>query len=310
MVRDIKEIENHLNKLEEQAQAIAQKLEKAYQEYTEELGNILQQQLIFSVYQICTQEYPQGFLHLKSSQQKTLQKQVRELGEQAKEHLNLGGEVLQKLESEEEEEEEEEGSAEVDYILSEEWESLDQGKESTENQTRTNLLKDLLSAREATNESENQDTNPDNLIAWSSLQEEAIALVLENVSSQANELLREIGVIPQYFPKEMIDAALQSEGAGSISNRCPGILHLMLEVERKNQQQKTNKEDNEVMQLTLIRLRVGELEFAAPNLNRKRRGLREFDKQLKQLQEQYHKVKREHAIAQAELAWRSSWHED
>jgi hypothetical protein len=304
MVRDIKEIENHLNKLEEQAQAIGEKLEKTYQEYTEELGTTLQQQLLFSVYQICTQEYPQGFLRLKSSQQKALQKQVRELGEQAKEHLNLGGEVLQKLESEEE------GSAEVDYILSEEWESLDQGEESTENESRTNLLKDLLNAREATDDSETQDTNPENLIAWSSLQEEAIALVLENVSSQANELLREIGVIPQYFPKEMIDAALQSEGAGSISNRCPGVLHLMLEVERKNQEQKTNKEDNEVMQLTLVRLRVGELEFAAPNLNRKRRELREFDKQIKQLQEQYNKVKRERAIAQAELAWRSSWQED
>jgi hypothetical protein len=110
----------------------------------------------------------------------------------------------------------------------------------------------------------------------------------------------------------MIDAAVHSEGTGTISNRSPGVLHLMLELERKHQssQSSPQDEDNEVIQLAIIRLRVGELEFAAPNLNTKRRTLRNLEQQLQQLDEQYRQLTRERAIAQAELAWRSSWHED
>jgi predicted phage tail protein len=136
-------------------------------------------------------------------------------------------------------------------------------------------------------------------------------MILENVSSQANTVLQQAGILPKEFPKEMIDAAIQSEGAGTISNRAPGVLHLMLELERKDQQGQSHPSDdeNEVMQLAIVRLRVGELEFSAPSLNTKRRTLRNLEQQLQQLDEQYRKLTRERAIAQAELAWRSSWHE-
>lgn len=137
-------------------------------------------------------------------------------------------------------------------------------------------------------------------------------MILENVSTQANLLLQQAGVLPQELPQEMIDAAIQSEGAGTMSNRAPGVLHLMLELERKEQQDPSHSSDdeNEVMQLAIVRLRVGELEFSAPSLNLKRRTLRNLEQQLQQLDEQYRKLNRERAIAQAELAWRSSWHED
>ncbi|PSO47610.1 MAG: hypothetical protein BRC33_12555 [Cyanobacteria bacterium SW_9_44_58] len=314
MVRDLQSIEKELQELENQVETLSDKLKTAYQEYTEILGDTFKQQLVFSVYQICTQEYPQGFLNLSLSQQQNLQKKVRELAEKAKENFKLGGDFLKQMENQTDDSpQEEDASEESDNLFSEQWETVshveEQNNEATINQ---NILKELLTSTQQDSEAASADDtsskHPDQILNWSKRQENAIALILENVSSQANETLKEAGILPQEFPKEMIDAALQAEDAGSMSNRAPGVLHLMLEVERKNQQQKSD--NNEVMQLSIIRLRVGEMEFAAPSLNMKRRELRNMTQEVQQLQEQYHKLSKERAIAQAELAWRSSWHED
>jgi len=308
MVREIQDIEQDLNDLETQVDTIAEKLEQIYQDYTETLGDTLKQQLVFSVYQICTQEYPNGFLNLSLSQQQGLQRKIRELAEQAKENLQLGGEVLQKMDFQTDNEESDESDeSDENQLLSEQWETFSKDEDNQD------LLKELLDSNEQNSNveapSETQANSPENLLNWSKLQEDAIAMILENVSSQANETLRKTGILPKEFPKEMIDAALQAEGAGSMSHNAPGVIHLMLELERKNQQQK-NENSNDVIQLAIIRLRVGEMEFAAPSLNMKRRELRQLGQQLQQLQEQYNKLTKERAIAQAELAWRSSWQQD
>lgn len=306
MTRDINLIENDIEKLQQQVQEISARLETAYENYTQILGDTLKQQLVFSVYQICTQEYPQGFLSLSLSQQQELQQNIRELGKTATENLKLGGDLLQMMNVEEdndndddEDELEEESSS--PNIFSEQWETFSEGK-----------VIEQTASNEEQETSQNQELTPDNLMAWSNLQEEAIAMILATVSSQANALLQNMGILPQELPQEMIEAALQTEGAGSISNRAPGVLHLMLEVERKNkdQQSKNENNNNEVMQLAVVRLRVGELEFAAPSLNTKRREIRTIQQQLQKLQEQYNRLTNERAIAQAELAWRNSWHED
>lgn len=304
MTRDINLIENDIEKLQQQVQEISDRLETAYENYTQILGDTLKQQLVFSVYQICTQEYPQGFLSLSLSKQQELQQNIRELGKTATENLKLGGDLLQMMNVEEENDDEEdelEEESSSPNIFSEQWETFSEGK-----------VIEQAASNEEQETSQNKELTPDNLMAWSNLQEEAIAMILATVSSQANTLLQNMGILPQELPQEMIEAALQTEGAGSISNRAPGVLHLMLEVERKNKDQQSRNENNnnEVMQLAVVRLRVGELEFAAPSLNTKRREIRTIQQQLQKLQEQYNRLTNERAIAQAELAWRSSWHED
>lgn len=304
MTRDINLIENDIEKLQQQVQEISDRLETAYENYTQILGDTLKQQLVFSVYQICTQEYPQGFLSLSLSKQQELQQNIRELGKTATENLKLGGDLLQMMNVEEDNDDEEdelEEESSSPNIFSEQWETFSEGK-----------VIEQAASNEEQETSQNKELTPDNLMAWSNLQEEAIAMILATVSSQANTLLQNMGILPQELPQEMIEAALQTEGAGSISNRAPGVLHLMLEVERKNKDQQSRNENNnnEVMQLAVVRLRVGELEFAAPSLNTKRREIRTIQQQLQKLQEQYNRLTNERAIAQAELAWRSSWHED
>ncbi len=305
MVRPIQQIESDLEALENQVSAIAQKIEKAYEEYIEQLGETLQNQLVFSVYQICTQEYPEGFLKLSLSQQQALQKQIRDLGKEAQANLKLGGAVLQQIEWNDEQAE-----ALEEMLSEQEQESVTEDSETrTENDVNAEALQRLLNSgqQEASNSEYN---SPEQVRVWCHLQVEAITLILENVSSQANEILQKTGILPQEFPKEMIDAALHSEGTGVISNRSPGVLHLTLELERKHQSGSSHNDENEVIQLAIVRLRAGELEFVTPHLNTKRRALRNLEQQLQQLDEQYRKLTRERAIAQAELAWRSSWHED
>ncbi|MDR9402469.1 MAG: hypothetical protein RI580_03420 [Halothece sp. Uz-M2-17] len=302
MVRPIQQIETDLETLENQVSAIAQKIETAYQAYIELLGETLQNQLVFSVYQICTQEYPDGFLKLSLSEQQALQKQVRDLGKEAQANLKLGGDVLQRIEWNDEQAEA------LEEILSAEEQTTEE-TENTESQFNLSALQTLLNSGQQ--ESEPDDKSPQKVREWCQLQAEAITMILENVSSEANEILRKTDILPQELPKEMIDAAVHSEGTGAMSNRSPGVVHLMLELERKHQQKSSQQEEeHEVIQLAIVRLRVGELEFAAPSLNTKRRALRNLEQQLQQLDEQYQNLARERAIAQAELAWRSSWHED
>lgn len=280
MVREIKQIETELEALNSQGSAIAQQLEAVTLEYVDVLGETLQQQLIFSVYQICTQEYPQAFLNLSLSEQQALQNKVRSLGQEAQNNLKIGKDILEKL------------------------------PQNEEGESSETLANNVEIPNKNYQDNANSQTQIDQVIASSHLREEAMKMILENVSSQTNTTLQEMGILPQGFPKEMIEAALQSEGAGSMSDRAPGVLKLMLEVERTNKQQNTDREENEVMELALVRLRGAELEFAAPSLNVKRREIRKLVQQLKQLQEQCYKLLEERAIAQAEMAWRSSWLEE
>ncbi len=303
MVRAIQQIETDLKALEQKVSAIAQQIEEAYEDYIQLLGETLQNQLTFSVYQICTQEYPEAFLKLSLSQQQALQKQIRDLGQKAQANFQLGGEILQQVEWNDEQ------ATALEEMLSEE---EDNAETSDQKDSNSNFNLETLQALLQSGQSPSDENSPENVKVWCYLQAEAITMILENVSSQANTVLQQAGVLPQELPKEMIDAAIQSEGAGTISNRAPGVLHLMLELERKDQQDQSHSSDdeNEVMQLSIVRLRVGELEFSAPNLNTKRRTLRTLEQQLQQLDEQYRKLNKERAIAQAELAWRSSWHND
>ena len=303
MVRAIQQIETDLKALEQKVSAIAQQIEEAYEDYIQLLGETLQNQLTFSVYQICTQEYPEAFLKLSLSQQQALQQQIRDLGQKAQANFQLGGEILQQVEWNDEQ------ATALEEMLSEE---EDNAETSDQKDSNSNFNLETLQALLQSGQSPSDENSPENVKVWCYLQAEAITMILENVSSQANTVLQQAGVLPQELPKEMIDAAIQSEGAGTISNRAPGVLHLMLELERKDQQDQSHSSDdeNEVMQLSIVRLRVGELEFSAPNLNTKRRTLRTLEQQLQQLDEQYRKLNKERAIAQAELAWRSSWHND
>jgi hypothetical protein len=62
-----------------------------------------------------------------------------------------------------------------------------------------------------------------------------------------------------------------------------------------------------VMQVVALQLRLTELEFHDTNLIPRRNQIRELLKSLKSLTKDYQKKQREQAIAEAQLAWKSTW---
>lgn len=64
-----------------------------------------------------------------------------------------------------------------------------------------------------------------------------------------------------------------------------------------------------VTKVTAIHLRMAELEFADARLSVERNQIHSLWEQLNRLGEQYHRIRKEYTIAQAEAAWRSSWYD-
>lgn len=126
---------------------------------------------------------------------------------------------------------------------------------------------------------------------------------LEEQSKQGNHLLQDAGIIPSAIPKKILDMAIDSEEGIPGINSNQNLLHLLIE-----SQAEETEEAPGVAKITVIRLRLGDLEFSHSQLNNQRGQIRKITEQINQLAEQYAKQKQELAIAEAETAWRASWH--
>lgn len=70
------------------------------------------------------------------------------------------------------------------------------------------------------------------------------------------------------------------------------------------------KEDSTLTRITAVNLRLAEIEFADSQLLAGRNQIRKLSERVGTLQRQYHKKRRERAVAQAEAEWRSSWFDE
>jgi hypothetical protein len=87
MARAIEQIERDIQALEEAIALVAQDLYRGYTAYLTSLGQAVRQQLILATYHLCTQGYPEAFLHLSLSQRQNLQQAIRNLGNKTAEQL-------------------------------------------------------------------------------------------------------------------------------------------------------------------------------------------------------------------------------
>lgn len=150
--------------------------------------------------------------------------------------------------------------------------------------------------------------NPEELVKWQKQVEKSIKKALENISKQANKYLQEYNILPDRIPSKIIDLAAQSEEAASAVSgvaNFPNILNLVIETDTKEKSKKSK-----VVQVTILRLRLSEIEFVEPTLNIERGQIRNLIAKIEQLKQQYRKKQQECKIAEAEAAWRSSWYED
>ncbi|QLE49346.1 hypothetical protein FD724_15390 [Nostoc sp. C057] len=278
MARAIERIERDIAALKEAIRAIAVELQTAYASYLNTLGLAVRKQLILASYHLCTQGYPENFLHLSLNQRQQLQQAIRKLGQVAAEQL------LTSIKSEEV--------------------GLDKGDEDEENQEVTSSeLLDTSNSQSFTADT----SNPIELVKWQQNLEEVTQDILKKVSHDANVLIQKSGVLPKKLPEPILAAAAAaaSEASAEVMPGPPNLLNLVIEIENEQQ-----SEDSGLTQIMAINLRLGEIEFADVTLSSERRQIRSILVQLNKLGREYQKKHRERAIAEAEAAWRASWFED
>ncbi|MDM9585429.1 MULTISPECIES: hypothetical protein [unclassified Nostoc] len=280
MARAIERIEQDIAALQEAIRAIAIELQSAYASYLNTLGLAVRKQLILASYHLCTQGYPENFLHLSLNQRQQLQQAIRKLGQLAAEQL------LIYLTSEES------GEDEVD--------EMDEVDEEVISSSSSLFLNTYNSQYLTANTSD-----PIELAKWQQKLEEVAQEILKQLSHDANLLLQKAGVLPKKLPEPILAAAAAaSEASAEVMPGPPNLLNLVIEIENEQQ-----SEDSGLTQIMAINLRLGEIEFADVTLSSDRKRIRSILVQLNKLGREYKKRYKEKAIAEAEAAWRASWFE-
>ncbi|WP_414517684.1 hypothetical protein [Nostoc sp. PCC 9305] len=286
MARAIERIEQDIAALQEAIRAIAIELQSAYASYLNTLGLALRKQLILASYHLCTQGYPENFLHLSLNQRQQLQQAIRKLGQLAAEQL------LIYLTSQESEEDEVDEGDDID--------EMDEVDEEVTPSSSSLFLNTSNSQYLTANTSD-----PIELAKWQQKLEEVAQEILKKLSHDANLLLQKAGILPKKLPEPILAAAAAaSEASAEVMPGPPNLLNLVIEIENEQQ-----SEDSGLTQIMAINLRLGEIEFADVTLSSERKRIRSILIQLNKLGREYKKRYKEKAIAEAEAAWRASWFE-
>jgi hypothetical protein len=332
MTKSIQQIKQELNSIELAVAEIAVEFQDQYSNYLNLLSQSVRQQLILASYQICTQFYPQSFLNLSLSNKQNLQQILRQVGsdiqpqllsiieqqelEPEPSELNLMAELIKnlpktKIKSMPEEANSQESGAEIDLELikselaSIEFIELDNLEDNEEDELEENI--ETIPQIPANKKIELD--NPKHLLLWHKQIERKIKHNLDTTSKEVNKCLQNSRVIPDRIPAKIIDVAMQTEGSKRGKNNrrlpnAPNILHLAIEIDPNG------KSPENVSQISLLRLRLAEIEFSDPLLNAQRGQIRTLIGEIAKLNSKYLASEQQLAIAEAQAAWRSSWYEE
>lgn len=318
----IQQIKQDLEALEQIVTEVSEQMQQLYTNYLEILSNSTQKQLILASYQICTQIYPESFLKLSLNQRQKLQQSLRKLGKETQsklpdlqtaqfspeaEHLNLVETMINNLSFVETASQE----ANNEFLEPDFNRASTSTKEESETETATEAEQPILLSPEKSEPSEPAQlelNTPHNLMIWQQKIEKGIKQSLDEISRQANKCLQEAEIIPSRLPTKIMDVAIGTEeastGAGKL-HHLPNILNIVVETDKEKKLSQAS-----IAQISLLRLRLSEIEFADSLLNVERGKIRSLLKKVQKLKQQYQVKLREYASAEAEAAWRSSWYEE
>lgn len=341
MVKAIEQIRHDLHKITERVAQVKQNLETYYDDYLDGLGLSLERQLVMAAYQLCTRVYPQNFLRLSYAQREKMQQQLRQMGKEIHDKLctvltdpplaepEPEPEILliKPLEDGDEDDDDEtiekellEVFGSIDEVLADPGaptamkssrENDDEPDDPEEKQRRTELsqlaeriaesLADMLHNSE---EDEAIDEgSPEALVQWYRATEKSIRQVLNQGSRKVNRVLQAAAVLPENVPPKVLELAIQNNHPPSASPHANNLINLIIEADMGKKKKKR-------IQVTAMHLKLSELEFGDAQVSGKRNRIRQELGKIKQLKKYYKKSKKDLAIAEAEAAWRSSWHEE
>ena len=327
MTKSIRAVKQNLENLKTQVAESATELEALHRGYLEILSQSLKQQFILACYQICTELYPQSFINLSLSAKQDLQQNLRQLSSELQPQLiellnnkelepqpvelDLMAALLEKLPKPKRQtpEQGDLSAADLEMVKAEiaslenienlediELIAIDTSSDSEEEHEES-----IEEAREEPPKEQIDSENPEHLILWHKQIERGIKKTLDNTSRQVNKLLQQSTIIPERLPNKVIDVAMQADGVkGMRSNsqqpKLPHIMHLAIESE----QGKKSKSSKSSTQISLLRLRLAEVEFSDSFLNAKRSQIRSSISKIKQLDGQYKRIQKELATIEAQ----------
>jgi hypothetical protein len=343
MVRSIRQIQQELDTIRETVALSAQELETLYDRYIACLSESAQKQLILAAYQLCTQIYPEAFVAMSLNQRQKFQQVVRQLGKdmkpllaqkptaeeltQEQADLSLIAEMLKNLPlSPSENKGETTGkktekssnlSMNSDNLIQDD--DLDSSAMMIDDDDDIVLdelpefgfekLQSLASQELNTLKITEIDlANPHHLVLWQKRIETIIKKTLDDTSKKVNKCLQEFSIIPNRLPFKVIELAIQageSNSGNSKMRKIPNILSLVVESDKGQKNKKLT-----ATQISLLRLRLSEIEFVDARLSSQRNEIRMLLKKVKRLGSLYQEKQQEYKIAEADAAWRSSWYED
>ncbi len=335
MTKSIQAVKQSLESLKSQVGETATELKKLHCDYLELLNQSLKQQLVFACYQICTQLYPQSFISLTLGEKQDLQQKLRQLSidlspqllelveqtelEPKPLELNLMAELIKKLPKspgKASDRQPELSPSDLELVKAEiasieNIENLDNIELIAINASSDELELEPAAPVEEPPKEQVDFQNPEHLILWHKQIERGIKKTFDDTSRKVNKQLQESKIIPDRLPNKVIEVAMQADGSKGMRSsskqpQVPHVMHLALESDKS----KKSKSGKKSTQISLLRLRLAEVEFADHLLNAKRGQIRNLLGKVKQLEGQYKAIEQELAVLEAQAAWRSSWYED
>jgi hypothetical protein len=193
-------------------------------------------------------------------------------------------------------------------------------------------LESLLPDREA-------DRRPRNVVEklffWQENVESETIELMRQTSRDLNVFFQKAGLLPSQIPAPIIEAAAHTDG-GDPFGKTPHLLKMVLEAReihregregssregsKRDEGKRRRREDGRredsrrrssptIVPIVAVQLRLVELEFNDANLISSRNQIRDVLKQLQIVAKDYQKKQKEQAIANARLAWQSTWTND
>jgi hypothetical protein len=338
MSKSLQKIERELEAIATQFAEFEGRFREQYGQYLVSLGASIQRQLILVTYQICTSTYPTEFLALSGGDRERLQQAIQALGREAATQLpglldrplrspqpssSSGSPIFNKLpispeqlqllkeklleqrEQFEQKANDEDGDTSIEFITIEadlDLLAADDEDDDDDDEDDDETVDGEDEATEEETDAGLPPTNPVEFAQWLKQLDGAIATHLKTLSTKANRLLQTQGIMAHKLPPKVIEAAMQSE-EGSVG-QMPNLLNVLVETEQVKGDRAAG-----MVQVTAVRLRLAEIEFAEPQVAAYQSKLRELRAQAHRLAKQYHTLKREESVATAEAAWRASWYE-
>lgn len=300
-------IEQDLAALEESLTAFNLEFRSTYESYLTALGQAVRQQLVLASYHLCTQVMPDAFLKLSFNERQKMQHSVRLLAAISQEKLRTLGTQEEDLEEDLEEDDDDDEIEEYDEMA--EYENRQEDDNIDDNRDIEEQEDSIINYQfPAKNHELPLPTNsPETLARWQRNLEKAIFNIIKLLSRDTNRLLQQSGILPNQLPEQVLEAAYQAESSESVAGP-PNLLNIIIETGTSSKSGKLGEtRGNTAIQITAIKLRLSEIEFADAATSAGRQQIRNLSARLNALGRDYQKKQRELAVVQAESAWRSSW---